>query len=325
MTILITGAGHIGCEIARQLLAQGERVVLFDIDTSKPQVQELARSPALVCVDGDVTSLEQLRAAVDAHAVRRIVHTAAILIPASQASPLRSIAINVMGAANVMEIGRTHELDRVVLAGSSSVIFGVLGDYPGGTIPDDFPMKVVSQVPDNFYAAGKLSAEFLAGRYAASFGLDVVVLRYSSVIRAWSGADPGLVGRVLRAFVDQPASGHRAVIDDPTLIWDGVEEFVDARDCARVTLSALRARRLPQRVYNIVGPGAYTTSEFADLVRQAFPQGSLEIRATTRRGIGGGPVRHARLDGSAAARDLGYQAAYQLGDSLRHYARLSVL
>jgi UDP-glucose 4-epimerase len=153
--------------------------------------------------------------------------------------------------------------------------------------------------------------------------VEVAVLRYSSVIRAWSGAEPGLVGNALKAFVDGASRGGTSVVDEPRFIWQGIEEFVDARDCAEVTIKAAFAPKLGQRIYNIVGPGAYTTEQFADTVRRTFPGGKVEIRAKTAVGIGGSPVRHVRLDGAAAARDLGYTRPRSLSDSLLHYSELS--
>jgi UDP-glucose 4-epimerase len=323
MTILVTGAGNVGCEIAAQLVKNGEKVVLFDIRPSRERIAEHVDPDKLEVVTGDVADFGQLAQAASKHGVSRIVHTAAILILASQADPLRSIWINLMGAVNALELGRKMKLKRVVLSGSSSVVFGILGSFKGSAIPDDFPMRVISEAPGNFYAVSKLAAEWFAARYASDFGVETAVLRYSSVIRAWNGAEPGLVGNALKAFVDAPSRGEKAVIDEPRFIWRGVEEFVDARDCAEVTIRALFAPKLSQRIYNIVGPGAYTTEEFADIVRRAFPGGQVEIRAKTDLGIGGSPVRYVRLDGSAAARDLGYTRPRELSDSLLHYSKLS--
>jgi len=178
----------------------------------------------------------------------------------------------------------------------------------------------VSQVPPKLYAASKLAAEFFARIYVNAFGVDAVVLRYSSVIRDWSAPDPGLVGAMLRAFVDPPARGERAIIENPDWVWAGLEEFVDARDCAQVTIAALLAEHLPQRVYNIGGAGAYLLSEFADTVRHTFQNGDVEVRANSKVGLGGAPVRNVRLDMSAAARDFDYRPKYDLSASLLHFS-----
>jgi UDP-glucose 4-epimerase len=323
VTVLITGAGNIGCEVAQGLVARGERVVLFDINPSLDRVRLFVDPDQIAIVKGDITDIEQVGHAVDQHGVDRIIHTAAIHIPASQANPQNGIAINLMGATNVLEIARRRKLKRIVLSGSSSVIFGILDDFQAASIPDDFAMQVVSQVPKKIYAAAKLAAEFFAGIYVDEFGVDAVVLRYSSVIRDWSAKDPGLVGAMLRAFVDPPARGERAVIENPDWVWTGLEEFVDARDCADVTIAALLAEHLPQRVYNIGGAGAYQLSEFADIVRHTFPKGEVEISASSKVGLGGAPVRNVRLDMSAAARDFGYRPKYDLSASLTHFSEVA--
>lgn len=325
MSVLVTGAGNVGCEIAAQLLKEGEKVVLFDNKPSREKIAEHFDPQKAELVTGDVADYAQLEAAAKKHGVTHVVNTAAILILASQNNPLGSVQINLVGAVNCMELGRKLKLKRVVLSGSSSVVFGVLDAYNAARkdVPEDFPMRVVGEAPGNFYAVEKLAVEWFAARYAADFGVETAVLRYSSVIRAWNGAEPGLVGNALKAFVDGASRGGTSVIDEPRFIWQGVEEFVDARDCAEVTIKALTVPKLRQRIYNIVGPGAYTTAEFAETVRRTFPKGKVEVRAKTDLGIGGSPIRHVRLDGAAAARDLGYTKPRSLSDSLAHYSELS--
>lgn len=322
MTVLITGAGNIGCELAQDLVARGERVVLFDLYPSLDRIRTFVDLDKITVVTGDITDIEQVGDAVDQNSVDRIIHTAAIHIPASQANPQKGIAINLIGATNVLEIARRRKLRRIVLSGSSSVIFGILDDFKGPSIPDDFAMHVTSQVPRKVYAASKLAAEFFTQIYVNEFGVDAVVLRYSSVIRDWSAEDPGLVGAMLRAFADPPARGERAVIENPDWVWTGLEEFVDARDCADVTIAALLAERLPQRVYNIGGAGAYQLTEFTDIVRRTFPKGEVEVRASSKVGLGGATVRNVRLDMSAAARDFGYRPKYNLSSSLLHFSKI---
>ena len=124
MTILITGAGLIGTLTARHLAEQGEKAVLFDVNPQHEAIAATLRPHQVPVIAGDVSSYPALAAAVEAHGVRSIVHTAAMLTAAIKADPPRGIAVNILGAVNVLEVARKCALRRVVLASSSTVRSG---------------------------------------------------------------------------------------------------------------------------------------------------------------------------------------------------------
>lgn len=313
MTTLITGAGLIGQLTAAQLAAGGEKVIIADIrHTDAPDGIEVA-----VC---DVTDMPALDELVVRHRVTAIVHTAAMLSTGIRQAPLRGVEVNVMGTANVLEVVRQRALRRVVLASSTTVEYAAFGALPAAPIPEDFPMRSISHRPGNIYAMTKVANEHLGLLYGDLYGVDVVVLRYGAVLGG-SGAPTSVPGRLLAWLVAAARAAEPVTLDDPLLAWDGIEEFVDARDCARANLAALAAVTHTQRVYNIAPGTGCTMAEFVAAVRTVHPQLRVTLPPPTGRGFAGfRHIRPAASDVAAATRDLGFRCIHDLGMSVRHWS-----
>ncbi|MDO8362929.1 MAG: NAD-dependent epimerase/dehydratase family protein [Actinomycetota bacterium] len=170
MRIVVTGgAGFIGANLCRTLLAEGHEVVALD-DLSSGSAANLAGTEARL-VTGSILSAESLDQACDgAHA---IAHLAALgSVPRSVAEPLPTLAANATGTAMVLEAARRHGGLLTVLAGSSSV-YGANPALPKheGLVPQ----------PLSPYAASKLATETYALAWSRSYGLPVLPFRFFNV------------------------------------------------------------------------------------------------------------------------------------------------
>ncbi|MCY1283284.1 putative epimerase/dehydratase [compost metagenome] len=317
MTILITGAGLIGRLTAAELLAQGENVLLADV---RPIVANDAST--LPIVRADVTDWPRLCELIREYRIRDIVHTAAMLTPAIRRDPLAGVRVNVMGAAHVLEAARLFGLRRVVIASSTTVMYSAFGSLPGTPIPEDFAFRIVSERPASIYACTKLANEHLALAYAQQHQVDAVVLRYAAVLGGGPEGASSVPGRMLDCLLQAGRDGRPARYEDPNLLWGGPEEFIDARDCARATVAALRAPNPTQRIYNIATGECVTFDELVALVRRSFPALRVEGVQLPDGGLSGFPFqRPAPSDVSASAKELGFRARYSLADTVAHLAR----
>jgi UDP-glucose 4-epimerase len=125
MKILVTGgAGFIGGNLCRRLVARGDNVVALD-DLSTGRVANLPCHERLTFVEAtilDPATLDEATRGVDA-----IVHLAArASVPESVDDPMGSHLVNVTGTIRVLEAARKAGNPYVVLASSSSVY----GDDP---------------------------------------------------------------------------------------------------------------------------------------------------------------------------------------------------
>lgn len=322
MTTLITGAGLLGTLSARHLAEQGERVVLFDVAPQREAIAATLRPYEVPVIAGDISSYAALAAAIEAHGVRRILHTAAMLTAPIKADPPRGIAVNVIGTVNVLEAARKFALPRVVLASSSTVSYPAFNSNPGERYPEDFRMKVLSERPTTFYSATKLAGEHLALIYAADFGTDVVLLRYGAVIGEWAAPNRSIPGRLVRALLVPAMKGETAVIDDPLLVWKGGDDFVDARDVALANAAALAAAAPRQRVYHVTMGRMASFDDFVAATRSLYPSVKIDVRIAAKAGFAGFPaIRPATSDLAAAERELGWKPRYGLQEALAESAR----
>src|SRR5206468_1215068 len=84
MRVLITGGyGFIGAWIARNLLARGDSVFVYDLKEDPRRLRLILPEPEVkkvAYVQGDVTDLAALKSAVAAHAVTHVIHLAGLQV-----------------------------------------------------------------------------------------------------------------------------------------------------------------------------------------------------------------------------------------------------
>jgi UDP-glucose 4-epimerase len=298
---LITGGtGLVGIYLARQLLADGEDVVLFARrPVLPPGAADLAGRVELVA--GDVGELVHVLEAARLYRVDCIYHTAAILSAACEASAASAFRINVGGTINVLEAARLLDVEHVVFVGSGTT-YG-LADVPP-RVGDDTPQR-----PANMYGTTKLCAELLGLRYHRQNGVNFLGARYAMI------AGPGR--RITHHFgdwsgiVERPAQGLAYTVhSDP----DCPCAYIYVKDVAQslVDLKRTDASRLRRRMYNVHGFTA-TLREVAAAVRRHLPAALITFERDR-----GEAMRVANrslaytMDSTAATEDFGYVTRYEL-------------
>lgn len=302
--VLVTGGGALGREVVRLLEAAGSHCVVID------------RSPAALAdlpgLTADICDLPRLKVVLSEYAPDAVVHTAGMLSAAASASPVQAVAVNVLGTANLLTAAQESGVRRVVVAGSTSVQYSALERYPD-PVPEDFVLQTVTEAPATIYAATKLSAEWIAHCFGRAGAPETVVLRFAPLLGR-PGPD-GVVSRLLAVLAR--TTDHGPVrIDDPTLVWAGVEEFLDTTDAAAAVLAALDAPN-PGPVYNIAPGHAVTFPAFLAAVAEARPGLRVEGWPDVSTGLAGFPhPRRAASDISAARRELQWHPRHSLFQSL---------
>lgn len=161
------GAGFLGLQLARRVIADGNSVRTLDI--APLDDRELEREERRVEeVRGDVRSERDVRAIVSGADV--VVHAAAALPIQSSREAIRSV--NVEGTANVLAGALDAGVRRVVLI-SSTAVYGVPERHP---IREGDPLIGVG-----WYGESKIDAERVAGEFGLR-GLDVVIIRPKTFI-----------------------------------------------------------------------------------------------------------------------------------------------
>ena len=298
-TVLVTGgAGFIGSNLARELVARGDRVRVLD-DLSIGRLAYLDGVPHEF-IHASLADGAAVRAAVTG--ADAVVHLAARAgIPDSVTDPIGTLEANVTFTVSLLDAARQAGVRRFVLASSNAAT----GDHEPPADETDLPHPVSP------YGASKLAGEAYCQAYAATYGIAACILRFSNAYGPFSLHKKSVVAAWLRA-----ALGGETV----TIHGDGgqTRDFVFARDLAAAAASALDAPEasVAGEVFQ-VGTGVETTvAELAEAIGRA-----VGVRLDVRHGPArAGDVRRnvSRVDKAAAV--LGYRAAVPLDDGLARTA-----
>ena len=297
-TLVTGGAGFIGSNLARQLLADGHAVTILDNFQSGHRIN-LDAVPQARFVEGDIRD----KALVDALAegVDAIFHLAASVgNKRSIDMPIDDAQTNILGTLNILEAARVHRVPKVVFS-SSAGIFGELKTLP---IQEDHPVE-----PDSPYGASKLGAEKAGLAYAKLYGIRFVALRYFNVYGPHQRLDP--YGNVIPIFVFRMLRGEPI-----TIFGDGEQtrDFISVQD---VVQANYRSALAPD-VWGAFNIGSGTRISINALVEKLKRITGVDARVTYGQPRAG-DVRDSLADVSAARQAFGFDPAQTMDENLTRY------
>jgi len=230
MTYFITGgAGFLGINLVRHLLAKGDKVISYDVaEFSYPERNQITE----VC--GDIRDYEALKKAMSGADV--VIHTAAAL-PLYSAEDIRST--DIQGTENVLRAAKENSISRVVHV-SSTAVYGIPDHHP---LSEDDKLDGVGE-----YGKAKIAAEEMCLTYRAG-GMVVPIIRPKSFV------GPERLG-VFALFYDWAADGHGF-----PMIGNGKNRYqlLDVEDlCEAIYLAATKPADVANDTFNI-GAKEFTT------------------------------------------------------------------
>jgi nucleoside-diphosphate-sugar epimerase len=181
--ILITGGtGLIGRRAARFLVESDHSVVLYDVIPPESDLLSLQEAfpDRVEFVLGDVLTMGRLGAVVRDRGIRKVIHLGGLLGSECNADAELATKVNVEGTVNVLELARLFDLERVLVASTTSV-YGLESQYATDQLPlaEGAPALLAPHSP--IYAGTKLYMEKLSEHYRNRFGVKAYGLRPSTV------------------------------------------------------------------------------------------------------------------------------------------------
>ena len=251
---LVTGgAGFIGSHLVKELVRQGQQVVVLD-NLSGGKLENLAPvKEKIKFIQGDICDFETVKNACQQ--VHYVLHLAALIsVAESMAKPQETAQINVQGTVNVLEAARQCGVKRVVFS-SSAAVYGTRPELPYN---ENTPIDCQSP-----YAWSKQAGAELCQLYTKAYGLEAVALRYFNVFG--TGQNPNSAyAAVIAKFMQLAVENKPLGID-----WDGLQsrDFVSVKDVVQANLLAA-TKGVAGEIYNVASGRTYTLLELADTIEK---------------------------------------------------------
>ncbi len=228
-TVLVTGAaGFIGVKTSQLLLDQGYRVIgidnlnnYYDIRLKGYRLEPIKGNSNFTFYKQDIENINFLYMLFKENSITAVINLAARAgVRYSMENPHVYMSTNAQGTLNLLEAMRTHNVEKMVLASTSSL-------YAGQEMPfiEDLPVNT----PISPYAASKKAAEVMAYTYHYLYGLDISVVRYFTVYGPAGRPDMSIFrfikwideGTPLELFGDGSQSRDFTYIDD--IAWGTIK------------------------------------------------------------------------------------------------------
>jgi nucleoside-diphosphate-sugar epimerase len=303
MRVLLTGGyGCIGAWIVRNLLDRGDPVWIYDLKRDPRRLRLILPDEQInevAFIEGDVTDLARLRAAVERHGVTHLVHLAGLQVPTCRADPMLGARVNILGTLAVFEAARLagQQVQRLVYA-SSAAVFGPPEAYPPGPLDDDMPLR-----PTTHYGQFKVCNEGNARTYFHDHGLSSIGLRPWTVYGV--GRDFGMTSEPTKA-VKALAVGRKYHIT-----YGGWQDLQYVDDVARTFIRCLEAPYHGSKAYSLRGSVVDLPTFHETLC--AVDSAAKELITFGERQI---PIAY-NLSDSALQRDLGPMPRTSLKEGIR--------
>ncbi len=182
MAILVTGgAGFIGSNLVDELLRSGNQVVVVDnfdpfYDTAikEQNILQAQDFNEYFLYRTDISDSEGLSEVFNKHDIEVVVHLAAKAgVRPSIQDPKGYYKTNVEGTVNILEECRSHNIQKIVFASSSSV-YGNNKKVPFAEADNvDYPISP--------YAATKKAGELLCYNYHHLYDMNIFCMRFFTV------------------------------------------------------------------------------------------------------------------------------------------------
>ncbi|MFP4172258.1 MAG: NAD-dependent epimerase/dehydratase family protein [Candidatus Hydrogenedentota bacterium] len=324
MYYVIGGAGFIGCNVARRLLAEGEPVVIADNLSrrgAEANLYWLRSLGSFTFVEADIrdaAAMGSLLSGVQDEDV--VIHLAGqVAVTASVANPREDFEINAAGSLNLLEAVRESGRRPLFIYASTNKVYGGMEnvaieehesryayrDYPDG-VPESAPLDFHSP-----YGCSKGAADQYVRDYARIYGLPTAVFRQSCIYgpRQFGVEDQGWVAWfIIAAVLGRPITiyGNGKQVRDVLYVDDLTEAYL---------LAAANRDTVAGKIYNVGGGpdrSMAVWTEFGPMLEELLGANIATASGPWR--PGDQPVFISDI--SAIQRDLGWQPRTSVREGL---------
>lgn len=326
MKILVTGsAGFIGFHVSKWLCDRGDEVVgidnlndYYEVSLKEARLAQLEPFSCFKFIRLDIADRDGMSALFSKENFDRVVHLAAQAgVRYSIENPHAYVDSNIVGFLNVLEGCRTHNVEHLVYASSSSV-YGANESIP-------FSERDNVDHPVSFYAATKKANESMAHSYSQLYSLPTTGLRFFTVYGPWGRPDmsPTLFakaiteGKPVRVFnygkhrrdftyIDDIVQGVVRTLDkvaEPNLEWSGKSPDPSSS-------------KAPWRIYNIGNSEPVELLYYIECLEKALSKAAEKELLPLQPG----DVEDTYADVRSLVNDVGYHPKMSIDEGVEKFA-----
>ncbi len=253
---LVTGgAGFIGTNLVKQLLADGHEVIVLDNYAAGKKEERIQAGASYV--EGDIRNSEDLDkvcAGVDG-----IFHLAALpRVTFSVENPELTHDVNVNGTLKVLLAAKKHKVKRVIFSSSSSTY---------GAQKKELLREDMAKNPISPYALHKFIGEHYCRLFSELYGVETVSLIYFNVYGPYFDPD-GAYALVVGRFLKQLKEGKPL-----TVCGDGeyYRDYTHVTDVVGANLLAMSNEKVGKgETFNIGNGTPHTVNELVKIIGGKF-------------------------------------------------------
>lgn len=297
MKILVTGGcGFIASHIVDAYADLGHEVVVVDnLSTGRKSFL----NPKAKFYEVDIRDKAAIDDIVSKEKPEVINHHAAqISVRSSVENPIEDAQINLLGLLNLLEVGRSSGVKKIIFASSGGVVYGEAAVLPT-------PESYQPLLPLSPYGVAKLASELYLNFYCHTYGISYVALRYSNVYGPRQ--NPHGEAGVVAIFSKKLLKGEKPIING-----DGKQtrDYIYVKDVVEANKLALAA--------NINGAINIATGKETDvnmifqLIRKAIGSDVSPVNGPAKKG----EQKRSCLDITYSHQKLGFSPRYDLTKGL---------
>jgi UDP-glucose 4-epimerase len=253
-TLVTGGAGFIGCHVARELLANGDNVVVLD-DLSGGFADHVPDGCEFV--EGSILDVDLVNSLFEEHKFDYVFHLAAYAAEGLSHFIKRfNYSNNLIGSVNLINASVNHDVKCFVFTSSIAV-------YGGAQLPMD---EAVRPVPEDSYGIAKYAVELDLEESHEMFGLDYVIFRPHNVYGEYQNIGD-TYRNVIGIFMNQLMQGKPL-----TIFGDGEQTraFSYIGDVAPIIAKSATTPEAYNQVFNIGADQPETVNTLVEAIGKAM-------------------------------------------------------
>lgn len=307
MRLLVTGGcGFIGTNFIRYQFANDAQVSIINVDKltyagnplNLTDIEKQHGGTRYFFEKADIADAKTIQSIIEQYAPDAILNFAAEShVDRSISDPAPFVTTNVLGTQILMQAARNANIKRFVHISTDEVYGSLSPEQPAFT--ESNPLE-----PNSPYSASKAGADLMVRAFVETYGFPAIITRCSNNYGPYQFPEKLIPLMLSKAWSDSPLP----VYGDGTNIRD----WIHVEDHCRGIDMALRKGK-EGAIYNFGGNAERSNIDVVKTILQIT--GKPEALITFVKDRPGHDKRYA-MDYSLAAKELGYEPAYNFEDGL---------